>query len=429
MGKRRFIRSVFAAPALSLPLQAFCRQPPCEVYTRRAPSPQDTSTCAFVQLGFGLISKDRPKRAEKLFHIALKRTTQDHDQFLEAHAYRGLSDALFLKGEYPASKAGAEKALRIFLDLKDAHATALMRDDLGLIAIQNGDRKLASDLLNQAYSEFEALGDDRDRLRVLLGQIHGWGPDAEVVARITRADSLARALHDDSARGRVEQCRGDYAFVEGDYASALASYRRAPVFFRKSGRSREQSYVLTSLRRLYRELNDLARARQCYRAAVQLEAGAVAADSTDYTAPSSADDMAGLAHNLQSTLISYWTTQDALYIVVVDPAGRFSGARVKAGRERLRRLTALTQDASERHSFAPSEERSPDNDIWQKLYAILIEPIAAFLPQKRGALLTIIPHGPLFPLPFCALRDRNGHCLVERHATYYLPAAAVLRFT
>ncbi len=156
---------------------------------------------------------------------------------------------------------------------------------------------------------------------------------------------------------------------------------------------------------------------------------AVAADSTDYTAPSSADDMAGLARSLQSTLISYSTTQDALYIVVVDPAGRFSGARVKAGREKLRRMITLTQDASERLSIAPAGKSPPEDGIWQRLYVILTEPIVAFLPRKRGALLTIIPHGLLFRLPFCALRDRNGHYLVERYATYYVPVAAVLRFT
>jgi CHAT domain-containing protein len=156
---------------------------------------------------------------------------------------------------------------------------------------------------------------------------------------------------------------------------------------------------------------------------------AIAADSADYTAPFSADDMASFARRLQSTLISYWTTQDALYIIVVDQAGKFAGVRVKVGREKLRRMVARTLNASEQLGFAPTEKTAPGTDSWQKLYNILIEPIAAFLPRKRGSLLAIIPHGPLFRLPFCALQDRNGHYLLERYATYYLPAAAVLQFT
>lgn len=668
MWKRRFIWWVFAALALFMPLEAIWGRSGCDVYSHQAFSPQDTSTCALVRRGFELNARDRPKRAEKLFHSALTQTALQKDRFLEAHAYRGLSDALFLESKYPAAKADAEKALSIFVGLKDARAIALMHDDLGLIAIQDGNRKLAAQLLDRAYSEFEALGDDNGRLHVLLDQLHEVGEsDPRVYSWLDRAGSLARELHDHSAQAEVEHARGDYAFADGKYALAMRSYDRALVSLRKSGEPRAKAYVLTSLGRLYREMDDPTRARQCYRAALRLQVGAddlvgemqtvnsiavsydsqkdwtkatryyrqalvlarrtgsprvirfalgnlggeyvssgepsraipilrkvaaeenspyiaayryeslskaysdlgqntlalqavneavqlrrfrsdesdlvdslaqraivlsrlgrpeiglkdtdealqileklrahlvpndflkrgfgnaeqriydtaiqlrfqqhdyrsaaeameagrsrafldllatredarkpkvrriaantapgvrlatLSADSTNYAAPLSAHDMAGFARNLHSTILSYWTTRDALYIVVVSPSGRFAGVRVKVGQEQLRRMIALTPGKSGSIGFAAASTGSPSaTDVWRRLYDLLIKPVEAYLPPQRGALLTIIPHGSLFRLPFCALRDRQNHYLVDRYATVYVPAAEVLRFT
>lgn len=666
MRRGRLIWPLGAALLVFPSLPGFCRQPTCNIYARSAPSRQDNSTCADARRGFRWISKNRPARAEALFRIALAKSTQANNPFLEAHSHRGLSDALFLEGKYPASKAEAEKALKIFIGLKDARAIALLHEDLGLIANQNGNRKLAAQLLEQAYGEFKALGDDHDRLLVLLDQIHEWVSDAKVTTQIARASSLARALHDDSALGQIESYRGDYAFADGNYALALASYQRSLKLLKEAGDSWQQSYALTSLGRLYRELNDPVRARKCYRTALRLQASygdilgemqsvnaiavsydeqknwseatgyyrkalvlarrtgsprairfalgnlggeyaesgrparaipilrkvvseennlfiaayryqslseayfdlsqyefalnavnqavrlrrqssnedglvdsltlrarilsrlgksdrgladtdealhileqirthlvpndflkrgfgdaeqqvydvaieirfgqgdfrsaaeaaeagrsrafmdllatredatgqnastgvkharmvpalaAVSTDSTVYTAPLSAENMAGFARKLNSTLICYWATKDALYIIVVKPDGKFAGARVPVSRARLRRMIARIPGAPGSLGMAGTEAIPPGDDVWRQLYELLIEPISAYLPRRRGSLLTIIPHGPLFRVPFCALRDRKGHYLVERYATNYVPAAETLKFT
>jgi CHAT domain-containing protein len=63
---------------------------------------------------------------------------------------------------------------------------------------------------------------------------------------------------------------------------------------------------------------------------------------------------------------------------------------------------------------------------WRELEALLIAPVAAWLPAAPGSRLTIVPHGPLFALSFAGLRDRTGRYLLERHDLHYVPALAAL---
>ena len=62
----------------------------------------------------------------------------------------------------------------------------------------------------------------------------------------------------------------------------------------------------------------------------------------------------------------------------------------------------------------------------QSLYDILIAPIAATLPTDPAALVTIIPQGPLFLVPFAALPDPNGQALVEAHTLAFSPSVQTL---
>jgi len=138
-------------------------------------------------------------------------------------------------------------------------------------------------------------------------------------------------------------------------------------------------------------------------------------------APATASDIAGIAHRLHSVFVLYWLTDDELCIWVVPPEGPAHARRVSVLRARLTELvrsTALELDA------APSRPAA-----WRELYDLLIAPIAEALPRTPGALLTIVPDGPLHHLSFAALQDARGRYLLERYAIHYVPAAALLQFT
>ncbi len=48
------------------------------------------------------------------------------------------------------------------------------------------------------------------------------------------------------------------------------------------------------------------------------------------------------------------------------------------------------------------------------------------LPTAAGSRLTIVPHGPLFGLPFAALRDPADRYLIETYDIHYVPAIGAL---
>ena len=60
---------------------------------------------------------------------------------------------------------------------------------------------------------------------------------------------------------------------------------------------------------------------------------------------------------------------------------------------------------------------------------VLIQPIREVLPKTSGALLTIVPQGPLLNVSFAALQSPQGRYLLEDYALHYAPAGAVLQFT
>jgi CHAT domain-containing protein len=75
----------------------------------------------------------------------------------------------------------------------------------------------------------------------------------------------------------------------------------------------------------------------------------------------------------------------------------------------------------------PDLQRPPQQVIRRllnKLYNLLVAPVAALLPSSPGQLM-IVPYGPLHKLPFHALYD-GSHFLIEDYQVNYLPASSIL---
>lgn len=151
-------------------------------------------------------------------------------------------------------------------------------------------------------------------------------------------------------------------------------------------------------------------------------------------APVSMTDVTGTARRLQSTIVSYFTTPDALFVWVVDPSGRVEGVRatVPAGR-----LDALVRKARGLDGSLPTPGggmlvfSAEERKAWSDLYDLLIRPVRRWLPGTPGSRLTVIPHGPLFALSFAALREGNGRgrYLLEDYTLHYAPSIALLTLT
>ncbi len=135
--------------------------------------------------------------------------------------------------------------------------------------------------------------------------------------------------------------------------------------------------------------------------------------------PMSHDAMRVSLAGLRSTLVSYWIAPDEAYVWVMSADGIVHGRRLELTANRARSLIDAMAEAG-------GPPRQDQVDPARVLYEQLIAPIHAWLPAVAGSLLTIVPHGPLFRLPFAALRDSTGRYLVERHALHYVTSMSVL---
>ena len=152
--------------------------------------------------------------------------------------------------------------------------------------------------------------------------------------------------------------------------------------------------------------------------------------------PQTASQLVATARRLRSTILSYWTAEDAVFIGVVRPEGAVQLRRANVLLSRLSDLVDATLNPAADRSVAALVPRGTTGRAgksgaaseWQELYRLLIEPVRSLLPPAGGC-LTIIPHGPLMRLSFAALADANGRYLVEQYALHYIPAAALLDFT
>lgn len=153
--------------------------------------------------------------------------------------------------------------------------------------------------------------------------------------------------------------------------------------------------------------------------------------------PFSAERMAEAATRLRSTVLAYWLNEDALFIWVVGPGGPVRPIRIASGSGRLRKLIDQMNFDSGETRGRPVRLRGGDTiavggapkQVWRDLHRMLIEPVAGWLPKTSGSLLTIIPHGTLFQVPFAALMDSRGRYLIEDYALHYVPAGALLEYT
>jgi CHAT domain-containing protein len=160
--------------------------------------------------------------------------------------------------------------------------------------------------------------------------------------------------------------------------------------------------------------------------------------------PSAADDLVAAAARMQSTLLAYWVGEDAVFIWVVTPDGGVQTRRVPVLRSRLVALIAATSPFAQGGAGASATGtarrvttrgaetvslQAPRPTAWRELYGLLIAPVRSLLPATTGALLTIVPQGPLLNLSFAALQAAGGRYLLEDYTLHYVPAGAVLQYT
>jgi CHAT domain-containing protein len=335
-------------------------------------------------------------------------------------------------GHTAASRQYFERALALAEKTSSPRIQDLLRANIAGLWIDEGQfergARVLEEVLARGLDSYPSLRYSRLAYAELkLGRLE------KAVAMALRAVETCRAGTGEcvGARTRLSSVRaatGDYdaALAEVDTALATLEETRTklvPADFLRQEFHRYQEYVYSQAIALKLSRNqtdaaletaELARSR----AMLDLLAGR---NLRVGAAPATAADIAGMAKRLNSVFVLYWLTDDELCIWVVPPDGATRVRRVSVLRARLTDLVRSTSLDLETEPARPA--------AWRELYDLLIAPIADALPRTPGALLTIVPDGPLHHLSFAALQDARGRYLLERYAIHYVPAAAVLQFT
>jgi CHAT domain-containing protein/tetratricopeptide (TPR) repeat protein len=196
-----------------------------------------------------------------------------------------------------------------------------------------------------------------------------------------------------------------------------------------------------------RALLDLLASREQTAAAASPMPSAIAHPTTSdslrsgsVASPATVPQLVQIAARLQSTLVLYWVGDDHISIWTVAGDGTIHSAVTAMTARHLASLVkavtafASADDATAHAAIATRGAQSvpiviAEQPGWHELYDALIQPIAAYLPARNGARVTIIPHGSLMAVPFAALKDRQGRYLVERYTIHEAPAGGLFAFT
>ena len=120
-----------------------------------------------------------------------------------------------------------------------------------------------------------------------------------------------------------------------------------------------------------------------------------------------------------TTLLEYLVSAREVLVWVVERQGN------RVVRLPVERSALLADVQAFRTAIA---DRAALPDVQARARALYDTLVAKALPAVHGDRLLIVPHDVLHYLPFAALRDPDGHWLVERFTLTTLPSASVLKY-
>ncbi len=145
------------------------------------------------------------------------------------------------------------------------------------------------------------------------------------------------------------------------------------------------------------------------------------------------DELRSLVSANHSYFLEYVALPDKIIVWVVKPDGTIAG--VKTVNIAISTMKDLITNTYNSIVSAPKgvedlhKLNAKRQENLSELYGLLIKPVESLLPTNPEDVMTVVPYGPLFQVPFAALVNDKGRYLIEDHTLSYLPAIGVLRAT
>ncbi|MEO1069038.1 MAG: CHAT domain-containing tetratricopeptide repeat protein, partial [Cyanobacteria bacterium J06638_6] len=387
---------------------------------------------------------------------------------LVALAQQGLGTAYFYTGELPEALVAHQQALALAEQAQDTYALAVAYANVGETQLALGDSAAALAALDTALPLAESVGDP-----VLAGLVRGnlgaayavQGDYAQAQPYLEQALASERAAGTPVGIAQALNNLGNVLYLAGDFAAAEGYLREAIALWQSQRSAISDASLavqffdtqLLTYRLLQQVLVAQGQAEAALVAAEQGRAQVLASQLSAGTTPDLAT-MQAAARQHGVTLVEYSlipnnrqvflpgrtnnrtaNAAEQLLIWVVQPSGevRFEQVDLAAAGADLADLVAEARAAlnvGDRTRAAVIVEATPDavaqrdrqrQAVLQRLHALLIDPIAPYLPPDPAAPVVLMPQESLYLLPFAALMDADGQYLTERHTLLTAPSIQV----
>jgi CHAT domain-containing protein/tetratricopeptide (TPR) repeat protein len=369
--------------------------------------------------------------------LALARAGKNRN--LEANALSALGHVQAERGDGDDSRRAYGQSLAIYREIGNRYNEGMMLLALGLGDLRQNRTERATSSYRQALALYETIGDRYGQAQALVGlglALHRAGRHREAEAPLRQA--VAR---NEEIRARLGP-RDDLKVSLFD--TQTSPYQALQVVLVAQGRS-EEALVVAERARARAFVEQLqARAAAGPKAAIPAATpGATPAGTGARGAatapPMDLDAIRAVARSQAATLVQYALINDRIYTWVVAPDGRISFRRLQSpgSLAALDRLVAGSREAMGVRSArglavvaaatpAATRRSGAADGALADLHRLLIQPIADLLPTDPEAPVIVIPQGPLFFVPFPALRDPQGQPLIARHTLLTAPSIEVL---
>ncbi len=394
-------------------------------------------------------------------------------------ALRNLGIVYITLEKYEKAIEFQQQALALAQKSGDRRGEGQALGNLGIAYFSLGDYAYAIEFSNQHLAVMRQVGDRRGEGQALgnLGLAYYALKDYQkAIDRHRQHLAIARQMGDRPAEGYALQNLGEALHKNGQLQEAAETLRagieilssiraglgeddlkKVSIFDRQINAYAALQEVLVAQNKTSEALEVAERGRA--RAFVELLAKRAGGNNSQLATVASPniERIKKIARSHNSTLVAYSIIKNPfdiegrrqklesdIYIWVVSPAGEVAFRRVdlQSPRGGAQEVSLENQVSRSRDSIgvrgAGAVSRigrveignlSRQTKDLQRMYQMLIEPIADLLPVNPNERVTFIPQNELFLVPFGALQDASGKYLIEKHTILTAPSIQVLDLT
>lgn len=405
----------------------------------------------------GAIHQEQRHYAEALaFHRqALAMQEEINEAVARSKTLTSIGTVLVRQGNPTAAIASFQQALQMQRAIGVRPDAAITLRELGLAYAAQGKSSLAIQTLQQAATLHRTVN-DREQEGITLSELGSVLFATRQFQAAGKALSQAVRIFDQLRSGLSD--RDNVALFE----TQLNTYQRL-----------QQVLIAQNQPAIALEMAERGRAR----AFIELLAKRVSTPQAIQRVPTAIDlkNIQRIAKQRRATLVAYTVLPNELYSWVIKPTGAIAFRQTPLvpeprqltaavppttsqperrgdldGLQPITNLTTFvtqTRDAIGAHPRARTTATPPTavpsgttqlafessavgvRSRLRALHQLLIEPISDLLPRDPRDRVIFIPQGPLFLVPFAALRNRQGQYLIEQHTILTVPAIQVLDLT